>query len=91
MLGRPLIFFAPSFVVVEALRDVGRDSRIVGSAIGVPSRFLIFFPSTFTGKSSGLSGFCEIDIASTPCATTIERPLGDGPAARLRFESVKPS
>jgi hypothetical protein len=36
----------------------------------VPSCFLIFLPSAFTGKSSGLRGFLEVDITSSSCAQT---------------------
>jgi hypothetical protein len=34
-------------------------------AIGVPSCFLIFLPSAFTGKSLGFKGFLAIDMASS--------------------------
>ena len=56
-LGRPLIFFASGFVIVEAFGNVGSDGRIVGVCDRCAVLLLDFFPSAFTGKSSGFSGF----------------------------------
>jgi hypothetical protein len=62
--GRPLLFFAARFVLVEAFGHLGRTAESVVLATRVPTSVLICWPSALTGKSSGFSGFLEFDIAS---------------------------
>jgi hypothetical protein len=55
--GRPLVIFAPRFVVVKALGYVGGDSWILGVCDRRAVLLFDFFASAFTGKSLGFRGF----------------------------------
>lgn len=47
--------------------------------MGLPSCFLIFWPSAVTGKSSGFSGFWEVDITSSSCGQYDSTPSNKAP------------
>jgi hypothetical protein len=59
-------------------------------AMGLPPCFLIFRPSAVTGKSSGFSGFLEVDITSSSCASTIDSTPSNEPRKLLIPEGSRP-
>ena len=58
-------------------------------AMGLPSCFLIFRPSAVTGKSSGFSGFLEVDMTSSSCGEYDSTPSNE-PRRLLFPEGSRP-